>query len=456
MPESYTFNGINGATGQYLTPQQTAEQLAASAQEAKKNPVERRLEAFGLPFDANPNDLATTGWGVVFAEDAPATLKEALEPLLARRRAAAGVLFHQLAYKPGETARQWLNRLGAGAGAVQPRKVPYYLLVVGSPEAIPFEFQYGLSLEYAVGRIAFETEAQYAAYATGVDAYEAAAKVAASRDIVYWATRHAGDGATQLSADFLAKPLIEGVDGEPSIAKKTGFRAQALLGDEATRGALQKALSRRKPPSLLFTASHGMGFPKDDARLAEKQGALLCQDWTGFGSIEPAHYLSAADVGDDANVSGSIAFCFACFGAGTPRTEDFTLQDGVPPQPLTDQAFVARLPQRLLSHPRGPALAIIGHVERAWGYSIRPMDTVTQVAPFTNALGALMKGQRVGHALRDFPTRYSTLSTELLADLGQELAEVPRIAYRWVARNDARNFVCIGDPAVALRIDALA
>ena len=39
-----------------------------------------------------------------------------------------------------------------------------------------------------------------------------------------------------------------------------------------------------------------------------------------------------------------------------------------PPAP---KPFIAALPRRLLTHPNGSALAVIGHIDRAWGFSIQ-------------------------------------------------------------------------------------
>ena len=91
---------------------------------------------------------------------------------------------------------------GTSAGNLDPAIVPYYLLLIGPPNLIPFEFQYLLGIEYAVGRLAFDKAEEYERYARSTIAYENAKSVPNAKEINYWGTRHLGDGATNLSASL--------------------------------------------------------------------------------------------------------------------------------------------------------------------------------------------------------------------------------------------------------------
>ena len=75
---------------------------------------------------------------------------------------------------------------------------------------------------------------------------------------------------------------------------------------------LQEFEDARSRPSVLFTASHGMVWPSGDPHQRAAQGALLCQDFPGFGSVLPSHFVTGGDVTDNAHVHGLVAFHFAC------------------------------------------------------------------------------------------------------------------------------------------------
>jgi hypothetical protein len=219
------------------------------------------------------------------------------------------------------------------------------------------------------------------------------------------------------------------------------------------------------PPAMLFTASHGMSVRSGRPNQLTDQGALLCQDWPGFGSVRAEHFLAAADVADDANVNGLVAFLFACFGNGTPDADQFPIdlsQAGTGP-PLARQPFIAALPRRLLAHPNGGALAVIGHIDRAWGFSIQaPKATDAQIHTFRNCLGYILKGQPVGSAVcGQFGARFAALSTALASFTSPTAPSFMRpndrdLVTYWLERNDAQNYVMLGDPAVRIRTDALA
>jgi hypothetical protein len=484
--ERCCFNGVDGATGEYVSPPMTPGQLVTLAfgprfrarpdeyvEATLRNKLrffrDRAAEAsFGPKEGVDPTHLADAGWGVVFAATDRAKsdrIKEALGELLSLRAGQCGPRYREYlgvhAYRPRDRADEWLARLGAGPGPTDPDKVPYYILLVGDPDAIPFRFQYELDVQYAVGRIHFDTIDEYASYARGV-AFAEQAKVVRPRRAAFFATQNADDRSTRLSAEQLAAPLARWMEHwsrkEPS--RPPWEIVRAFTGD-ATKSRAQNLLGGAETPALLFTACHGMVFPVGDARQLAHQGALLCQDWPGPASwrdpIPPGFYIAADDITDDADVRGLVAFHFACYSAGTPLRDPFAHRLGDAPAPeVAPRPFLARLAQRLLGHPKGGALAVIGHVDRAWGCSFAWPGAGAERAVFESALQRLLEGHPVGSALEFLNLRYAELSTKLSSELDDLDNGAAPDSYRfvqlWTSNNDARGYVVLGDPAVRLPV----
>jgi len=468
--EALFFNGINGATGEYLLSglePHDISKIALGEKIDKKHLDELKWRhnqvteaTLAVKEGVDPKKLAESGWGVIFSSDSNTAIKEALKPLLEHRRAQAAsqkpAYYKEYAgadgYRLGESKQQFLARHGAGPGPVDPEKVPYYLLIVGDPEIIPFRFQYQLDVQYAVGRIHFDTIEEYARYAQSV--VEAETKsLRSSRTAAFFGVRNPGDRATKRSAESLVQPLTESLTNTQPEWKIATFLAQA-----ATKAQLSHLLGGEGTPSLLFTASHGMAFPSGDPRQLPHQGALLCQDWPGplahQGPIPEEFYFSAEDVGSDARVLGLISFHFACYGAGSPKFDDFAHQAFSQPVSIAPHAFLSRLPQRLLSHSKGAALAVVGHVERVWDCSFSWPGADKQLTVFESALTRLMSGHPIGSALEPFNERYAELSSDLSAELEEvKWGKTPddvTLAGMWTANNDARSYIIVGDPAVSV------
>ena len=437
---------------------------------------QREAAHLGGAFDIELKDVTQAGWAVVFHQDEDQAVKDALAPLIEHRRKQIGDdnIVKVLEYHDGEQVIQWLARHKIKFGPVEPEKVPYYVLIVGSPGRIPFVFGQALDVIYAVGRLHFNTVDQYQRYVESVIEYESAAGVPNGKEIVFWGPRNKNDKPTKLSSEHLIKPLALGAEGEKSIIERAAkFSKVAYTGklfdpENSTKENLLGVFrpdggsNAAKPgPCLLFTASHGIGWPNGHENQAAAQGALLCQDFPGrgLGPLKPDHYFAAADLPKDARVHGLVCFHFACFSAGTPEADRFSYQPGAPPQALAPNPFFSSLPQALLSHPNGGALGVIGHVERAWQNSIIATGAGTQLLPFENAIGFIVGGLPLGWALKEFNDVFSASSVDLTNQIRDKNAGLEvsdrKLAGLWLERNDAEGYVLFGDPAACVRKDAL-
>lgn len=478
MPTERIFNGIDGSTGEYafraslpevsqavgssqVDPSELADSTAWLTE--LKNRNDRSLR------DGDPRDLSKSGWGVIFAEDDPLAqgIREALDKLLRLRKDQAGTArghYYQEyigseGYRKGDTKQSFLRRKGVGPGAADPDKMPYYLLLIGSPQQIPFSFQYQLDVEYAVGRLCFATLDEYKAYADSVCKAEGELLRRRRPKAVFFGVENPDDDITPVISNDLLAPLAG------DHARRPGWDVQLVLGEAANRKRLASLLGGEETPDLLVTGSHGLLFQADDSRQRRHQGALLCSDWRGPKESEEKKLKFTEDLffsgehveSSSTRLHGLVSFHWACFSAGTPAEDDFTLGGR---KFLTPEAFVANLPQRLLGHPKGGALAVIGHVERVFGCSILwpeslPSEkTFRWIQPFEDIFRRLAAGHPVGSALEVFGKRYAELSTELNAELEQNVLAkcLPgeEIFPTWTACHDARNYVVLGDPAVRI------
>lgn len=399
------------------------------------------------PPALDTNDLNQAGWGVVFAEGADPALRRALGPLLEWRRSEAGELYRELEYRPGETKNAFLSRHGAGPGPVDPERLPYYLLLVGGPEQIPFSFQQRLGLQRAVGRLDFDQPDDYARYT--------ASALSAGEDwqpqqAVVFGPQHPTDPPTALlNSGFLA-PLAA------RLADPGGWEVDMITGEAARKARLQTLLAEGAHPALLLLAGHGLALPADDPRQPDLQGALVCQDWPGpqaGGPVPPEALFTAGDLPPETDLGGTIWVQLSSFSAGTPGPEA-ELSDLYGGLARGRRPFSARLAQRLLALPGGGALALVGLLGPAWLVPASEATAAARLVVYADCLDRLARGERLGAAFAPVPARYAELALDLSSELEEiqfgKAADPRRLVDLWTARNDAGSLAILGDPAARL------
>jgi hypothetical protein len=289
-----TFNGINGATGGYLTDPVPVETLVQAVKKQKwgdEHFNDLSFRMFGqqsdfkvLPEYGDGSDLKKVGWGIIFPAGADPTqvdkVLEAMEDLIKLRQDKG----KRLKFSGADGFWKMETRIeerfsAASAGPVDPNIIPYYLLIIADPQSIPFSFQYEMDVQHAVGRIYFQSLAEYACYAASVVAAEQQ-KVSLARRAVFFGVANPGDRATSLSAEYLVKPLHKYVN-DTSADFDLGWKADLVEPENADRETLKSLLGGSQTPAFLFTASHGMAWPYQHELQHRYQGALVCQDWKG-------------------------------------------------------------------------------------------------------------------------------------------------------------------------------
>ncbi|HVN56185.1 MAG TPA: C25 family cysteine peptidase, partial [Anaerolineaceae bacterium] len=237
-------NGVDYVTGSYLSPPVTLNDLVQIAQdELRQVPqgeqnalklAQKRKSAKTYGFAANLDDIQEANWGVIFAQDESVEVRNAIQVLVEHRSRLIGKDAPVFTYRPGWSANQFLACNGVQSGFGDAETVPYYLLLVGGPERIPWRLQYQLAGEYGVGRLAFEQAADYQDYIDRLIDYETSAHIPNRREAVFWATANQSaigwkDQATQLSSSVLAQGLFD------SLPDGLGFEKTMLRSAEATK-----------------------------------------------------------------------------------------------------------------------------------------------------------------------------------------------------------------------------
>ena len=465
---------VNALTGAAM-PAVPFENLAASNDLPGSTQRIANSKALATDYSVgDSNDLTQSGWCILFASDADPAIKTQLQPLIDLRQKQVqdpnlfkvfegadkgGVL-------PNQPAASWAQQRGVSlTAAVDPYQggVPYYVLIVGPPERISFEFQALLKMQWAVGRLSFDDVNDYGRYAQSVVEYESPAfKPVQRKSAAVWVTRNPGDLATAMLSGAISQDFFA---TDRQLGSGRQFNLDAFANEKATKTQLIEIMRGNVPggpPAVFFTGSHGCDYTgADPARQREMQGSFATQEWIPGTPASAANVFSASDVPADANLQGAIGFLFACYSGGCPADSSYYFNKDGSNVSVAPTPFMARLPQALLS--KG-MLAVIAHVDLAFPYAFRDVSGTPQVQAVRTPLELLMRGKRTGLAADSLSVLWSSLAAQLGLALGANPAPATTLATTTpatnpaligrltIARDDARNYIVLGDPATKLRI----
>lgn len=339
-------------------------------------------------------------------------------------------------------------------------RLPRYLLLVGSPTALPWSLQYALNTRHAVGRLPFDPDLP-----TGVEAVGnyLDALVSDWRDRtgdptapVVWAVDHGGGDITSDMKVVLADPLARSLQEDGDLVDTT-----VLTGAAATGADLVARLQER-PPVLLVTSSHGRTHPLADP--VEMQAHLGLP-------VDVQRRDLALDAFTTAVPPGAIWFAQACCSAGSDALVDpdgatssryaGLLEPGSSAHAVVES--VARIgpsaapaPVALLGRP-DPVRAVLGHVEPTFDWTLRVEQTGQGLGGhLVEALATkLHTGSPLGLALGDYRSGVGELHTQWAQERDRYSlhgeADLQAILTRLrLTAMDRQGLVLLGDPTVTI------
>ncbi len=427
----------------------------------------------------NPNDLPAQRWSVIVPDgDEGERLLGAVDDLIeARRRQMDIPRIEPYRVPPKmclDEAVQWRKKV-FDPGTDLRVELPRYLMILGDLDQVPLELQQVLAADAFVGRVAFDDEADYEAYAAKVLRWERK-PATDDRGRSLFFTVHDGTPATHLGHQALVTP---GLSKARERREKGHYRAEEVveIGDRWACGP-DDLMEQVGPgtPSVLFSLSHGLGAPR--AGWGSEEERRLRQGAMSFGRDGS---VAGADMTSRPFLPGGIWFMLACFGAGTPSGSAYhhwlaKLQaDGQFPGRLDfllsglpadgERPFVAALPKAVLANPEGP-LAFMGHVDLAFSYSFQELDSgpVSRPGRFLRILQSALKRDRAGIAFHEMARGLSLVNQELTMLVDGDMAsggeveavleEQVRRSHLWMLRQDLAAYMLLGDPAVRLPVGA--
>jgi len=430
----------------------------------------RRVRAFRELQPAptiDPADVRAVGWTYLVHESDPnrQAYTDILEPL-ARHR---GMKSPRSPLVLSGVRKGWAKWMIEHYQALDVDERPGYVLLVGGPEHIPFEFQTLFNVAAHVGRVSFDSLEELGAYVEKLLRLENPASEPSTHPEVLFFAPDKGrlvDGSydvTHFSRIHMADPLAAMVRGkEPYRA----FGVIELMGPDATKEQLSTTL-RAKRPAFLFTASHGMAAAGESLDIQMRiNGAIACQRTGRERAIEDFLFAAADVPRDEVFLEGAIVLQFACFGYGTPARSAFAPWHLGVPDVNASADFIAALPKALLAHPRGP-IAFIGHVDTAWLHGFDDPDDPAatdlwhpRLGPFRRAVDSILTLRPSGLAMIEMYVRLNQLTLELTSVLEaiqrgeyENTADDRRtLAGDFIGKCDAQNYMLFGDPAARVRV----